>query len=144
MTTAAPETVNSAEAFAAGGAAFKEQIEKSMTAARDLGAMSTKNFEAVFASVTAAAKGAEVIGSRTLAYSKKAMEDQVAAAKTLSAAKSVQEALELQSAYAKSAFEGYVAEMTKLGEAFTASVKDSIQPLSERVTATVERLQVSR
>ncbi len=144
MANAAPETVNTAEAFAAGGAAFKDQVDKSMSAMRDISVLSTKNFEAAVASVSAAAKGAEMLGTRTFAYSKKAVEDQVAAARTITGAKSVQEALELQTAYAKSAFEGYVSEMTKIGEAFTVAMRESLQPLTERVTAVVERVHAAR
>ncbi|MHB8530977.1 MAG: phasin family protein [Caulobacteraceae bacterium] len=144
MATIAPETVNTAEPLAASGAAFKDQVERSMSAMRDLSSLSTKNFEAVVASMTAAAKGAESIGARAVAYSKKTVEDQVAAAKTLSSAKSVQEVIELQTAFARSAFEGYIAEVTKMGEAFTASVKESVKPISARVTAVVERAQAAR
>ncbi len=144
MANAAPETVNAAETFAAGGIAFKEQVERSITAMRDFSALSTKNLEAVAASAAAAAKGAEALGAQSFAFSKKMVEDRVAAAKTLSSAKSMQEAIELQTAYARSAFEGYVSEVTKMGEAFAASMKESIQPLSERVTAVIERAQSAR
>ena len=79
-----------------------------------------------------------------MAYSKKAMEDQVAAAKSLTTAKSVQEVVELQTAYAKSAIEAYIAEMNKASETVSASVKDSFQPINERVTAFVEKVQAAR
>ncbi len=144
MANAAPETVNAAETFAVGGVVFKEQIERSIAAMRDFSALSTKNLEAIAASAAAAAKGAEALGAQSFAFSKKLVEDQVAAAKTLSSAKSIQEAIELQTTYARSAFEGYIAEATKMGEALTASMKESIQPLSERVTAVIERTQSAR
>ena len=57
---------------------------------------SKKNLEALVASMTAAAKGAETVGARAMAFSRKAVEEQVAAAKALTAAKSIQEAVELQ------------------------------------------------
>jgi phasin family protein len=79
-----------------------------------------------------------------VAFSKKAMEDQVAAAKTLASAKSVQEVVELQTSFAKTAFENYVAEMNKMAETVSASVKESVTPLNERVTALVERIQAAR
>jgi len=127
----------------AGNQAFKDTIEKSLAALGDVNANSKKNLEAVVASATAAAKGAEALGAQAVAYSKKAMEDQVAAAKTLSGAKSFQEVVELQSAFAKSAFEAYIAEVTKASATMTAAVKDSFQPINERVTALVEKVQAA-
>lgn len=125
----------------AGNQAFKDSVEKSLAGLNELNAHSKKNLEAVVASVTAATKGAESLGAQAMAYSKKAMEDQVSAAKALSGAKSVQEAMELQTSWAKSAMELYMAEMGKMGETVAAAVKDSMKPLNERVTDTVEKIQ---
>ncbi|HEV2365219.1 MAG TPA: TIGR01841 family phasin [Caulobacteraceae bacterium] len=149
MPTAAPETVKTAsdkanETLAAASGAFKDQVEKSVAAMRDLSAYSAKNFEALVASATAAAKGAEALGAQALAFSKKSLEDQAAAAKAMTTAKSVQELIEAQTSFARSAFEAYVAEATKMGETFTASVRETVQPISERVTAFVERVQAVR
>ena len=69
----------------AGNQAFKELIEKSLSALGEVNANSKKNLEAAVASVTAATKGAEALGAQSLAYSKKALEDHVAAAKSLPA-----------------------------------------------------------
>jgi phasin family protein len=127
----------------AGNQAFKDNVEKSLTALNELNAQSKKNLEAVVASVTAATKGAETVGAQTLAFSKQALEEQVAAAKSLAGAKSVQEAVELQTAWAKSALESYIAQFGKVSEVFAASVKESMKPLNERVAAVVERAQAA-
>jgi phasin family protein len=127
----------------AGNQAFKDTIEKSLSALGEANAHSKKNMEAVVASVTAATKGAEALGAQAMAYSKKAMEDQVAAAKSLSGAKSVQEVVELQTAYAKSAMEAYIAQMTKASDTVAASVKECFKPINERVTALVEKIQAA-
>ncbi len=125
----------------AGNQAFKDQVEKNLAGLNEMNAHSKKNLEAVVASVTAVTKGAESLGALYMAYSKTAVENQVAAAKALSGAKSVQEAVELQTTWAKSAMELYMAEVGKMGETVAAAVKDSMKPLNERVTATVEKLQ---
>ena len=137
------ETVKSTvEQFTtAGNKAFKDSVEKSLGAIAEMNAHSKKNLEAVVASVTAATKGVETLGAHAVAFSKKAMEDQVAAAKTLSAAKSVQEVVELQTSFAKTAFETYISEMNKMAETVAASVKESVSPLNERVSALVEKIQ---
>src|SRR6201996_8503472 len=114
----------------AGNQAFKDQIEKSLSALGEANTHSKKNLEAVVASVTAATKGAEALGAQAMAYSKKAMEDHVAAAKTLSGAKSVQEVVELQTAFAKSWMEAYIAQVTKASETVSAAVKESFLPLN--------------
>ena len=143
---AAAETVkNTVEQFtAAGNVAFKDAVEKSLTQLNELNAHSKKNLEAVIASVTASTKGAEALGAQAMAYSKKAVEDHVAAAKSLSGAKSVQEVIELQTTYAKSALDAYIAEVSKMSDIVSSSVKDAVKPLNERVTAAVERLQAAR
>lgn len=127
----------------AGNQAFKDSVEKSLSALGEVNANSKKNLEAVVASVTAATKGAEALGAQAMAYSKKSLEDQVAAARSLTAAKSVQEVVELQTAFAKSALETYIAELTKASDTVSASVKECFQPLNERVTALVEKIQAA-
>lgn len=129
---------------AATSTAFKDGVEKTLSALNEANTYSKKNLEAVVASVTAATKGAEALGAEALAFSKKSFEDNVTAAKTLSGAKSFQEVVELQTSFAKSALEAYMAQVTRASEIFQASVKDSVKPLNERVTATVERLQAAR
>ena len=143
---AAAETAKSTveQITAASNVAFKDGVEKTLAALNDANAHSKKNLEAVVASVTAAAKGAEIVGAQAMAFSKKTFDDQVSAARTLATAKSVQEVVELQTSYAKTALEAYMAEMTRMSETVSASVKDSMKPLNERVTALVERVQAAR
>jgi phasin family protein len=142
----AAETVKSTvEQFtAASTTAFKDGVEKTLATLNEANSHSKKNLEAVVASVTASTKGAEALGAQAMAYSKSAFDNQVSAAKALAGAKSVQEVIELQTAFAKSALETYMAEVGKMSETVTASVKDSMAPLNERVTALVERLQAVR
>lgn len=144
MATATETAKTAVEQFTtAGNKAFKDTFEKSLSTFAELNTHSRKNFEAMVASVTAATKGAETLGSHAVAFSKKAMEDQVSAAKTLAGAKSVQEVVELQTSFAKTAFETYVAEVNKMAEIVAASVKESASPINERVTALVERVQAA-
>ena len=124
--------------------AFKDGMEKSMTALNELNAQSKRNLEAVVESVTAATKGAETLSQHAMAYTKKAVEGQVEQAKALSGARSVQEVVELQTTYAKSAMEAYVAEMNKVAEMMSSLVKESFRPLNERATALAETTQSAR
>jgi phasin family protein len=145
MATGAETLKSTTEKYtAAGTQAFKDAIEKSLSALSDLNAQSKGNLEAVVASVTAATKGAETLGAQALAYTKKALEDQVTATKSLTGARSVQEVVELQTAWAKSTMEAYMAEMNKASEIVAASVKETMTPLNARVTAAVEKFQAAR
>ena len=132
------------QATTAGNQAFKDTVEKSLAGLNELNALSKRNLEAMVASMTAATKGAESVGSQAMNYSKRSMEDGVAAAKALASAKSMQEVVELQTAYAKTALETYLAEMNRMSESVAASVKDSLAPLNERVTAVMEKAQSVR
>jgi len=98
----------------------------------------------VVESAAAAQKGTEALTKQAAAYSRKSWEDGVAAAQQLTQARSVQEMIELQTSFTKSAIELYVAEMNKAAEVMTASVKDSFKPINERVTASVEKFQAAR
>jgi phasin family protein len=142
----ASETVkNNVDQFAsAGNLAFKDGVEKSLTALNEVNAQGKRNMEAMTASVTAAAKGAEVLGAQVVAYSKSAFEAQVAQAKSLATAKSLQEVVELQTAFAKTMMEGYIAEVNRASEVVSTTVKDSLRPLNERATSVVEQFQAAR
>jgi phasin family protein len=129
---------------AAGNQAFRDTIEKSLGALNEVNAHGKRNLEAVVESVTAATRGAETLGAQALAFSKKSWEDGVAAAQSLGAAKSVQEVVEIQTNWAKSSLETYLTELNRWSDTVSASVKDTLKPLNERMTATVERLQASR
>ena len=145
MATSAETLKSTAEHYSAAGTqAFKDAVEKSLTAFNELNAHSKHNLEALMASVTAASKGAETLGSQAIAYSKKSMEDQMSAARQLGSARSVQEAVELQTAWAKSALEGYLAEVNKASEVVAASVKETLTPINARITAAVETFQAAR
>ena len=136
---------NTVEQFtAASNVAFKDGVEKSLAAMNEVNTYSKKNLEAIVAATTASAKGAEALGAQAMAFSKAMFDTNVTAAKSLAGAKSVQEVVELQTAYAKSALETYMAEFAKMSDTVSASMKESMKPLNERVTATVEKFQAVR
>lgn len=129
---------------AAGAKAFREGVDKSVASLSEITAHGKKNLEAVVESAAAAQKGAEALSQQAVAYGKKSWEDGVAAAQSFSQARSVQELFELQTNWAKSAAEAYLAEFGKATETMTASVKDSFKPINERVSAAVEQFQAAR
>ncbi|RYE62251.1 MAG: phasin family protein [Rhizobiaceae bacterium] len=142
--TTAKAKVQAERVQAAGTQAFREGMDKSVASLSELNAHGKKNLDAVVESATAAQKGAEAISQEAIGFAKKSWEDGVAAAQTFSSARSVQELMELQTSWAKSSMETYMSQVTKMTELFTASMKDSVKPINERVSASVERFQAAR
>ncbi|MBW3617347.1 MAG: TIGR01841 family phasin [Proteobacteria bacterium] len=128
----------------AGNQAFRETVERSLSTLGQLNDVSKKNLEAVVQSVTAATKGAESIGSQAMTYGRSSLEQGAEAARALTAARSVQEAVELQTNYARTALEGYLNELNRMSETVANSVKESLAPINERATAAMETLQSNR
>ena len=100
--------------------------------------------EAAMKSATTASKSIESINSEIYSYSKQSVEDTVAATKAVMGSKSVHEVFEYQTDFAKSAFEAYVAELSKISELATAATKDSFAPFKGRVQAWLDTVQVAR
>ena len=73
-------------------------------------------------------KGWQTIAAEFADYSKKSFEDGSAALEKLFGAKSLEKAIEVQSDYVKTSYEGFVAEATKLGELYTDLAKESYKP----------------
>ncbi|MER2509283.1 phasin family protein [Amaricoccus sp.] len=118
-----------------------EQIEKFTKGFEGVTAFGQENLDAVVKSSEIAAKAAEGIGTEISAYSKKAFEDGVAAAQELASAKTITELFEKQSAYAQSAFEGWIHQTTKMSEIYVAAAKDITAPIGARVTAATEKFK---
>jgi len=135
---------NAEQAQAAGAKAFRDVADKSAAGISELNAQGKQNLEALVASAAAAQKGVETLSAQSVAFTKKSWEDATAAAQSISQARSIQELLELQTTWAKSASEAWLAEVTKATDVMTASVKDSFKPINERVTASVEKFQAAR
>ena len=99
----------------------------------DLQKISKENMDVTMKSFGTAQKSAQAIVVEVADYSKKAFEQSTAATEKLFGAKSIDKAFEIQSDYAKSAYEGYVSEAAKLGEMFTDFFKESFKPFESIV-----------
>ncbi|MBL8582711.1 MAG: phasin family protein [Rhizobiaceae bacterium] len=79
-------------------------------------------------SMAALTKGAQAIAAEATDYSKKSYETGSATLEKLFAAKSLEKAIEVQTDYAKSAYESFVAEATKMSELYTEMAKEAYKP----------------
>lgn len=73
-------------------------------------------------------KGLQAIAVETTEYTKKSFETGSAALEKLAGAKSLEKAIEIQTDYAKTAYEGFVAEATKIGELYAELFKEYYKP----------------
>ncbi len=78
-------------------------------------------------------KGAQAFAAEVVEYSKKSAEGSSAAWEKLHGAKSLDKAMEVQSEYLKSSYEGFVAEATKLGELYVDLAKEAYKPFESAV-----------
>lgn len=127
-----------------GAEAFKTNFDKAVKGYDKFLGLGKENLEAVVAAATVAGKGAETLHNELYAYSKQSIEDSVAATKAVLASKSAHEAFEVQTDFAKAAFDQYVSQVAKLNEIFAATAKDAFSPLQTRYQAWVEAVQESR
>lgn len=136
------EAAEGMESVAKNGAeTLKTGFEKAVKGYDQFLGFGKETVEAYTKAANVAAKGAETLNSEIFAYSKQSMEDTIAATKALMSTKSVHEAIELQTDFVKTQFDGYVAQMTKLSEMYVAVAKDSFAPIQGRVQAWVDTVQ---
>ncbi len=98
------------------------------------------NVEAMVAASAAYTKGMETIANEMMAFTKSALEQNIANAKTVMAAKTAQEMIDLQTGFAKSSFEGFVSQSTKVGEMAAKTAQETIEPINARVTVAMSKM----
>jgi phasin family protein len=96
-----------------------------------------ENVDAALKSFGVASKGVQAIAVESTDFAKKSFEQGTAAFEKLAAVKTLDKAIELQSDFVKSAFEGYVAQATKMGELYAALAKDAYKPFEGLVAKAV-------
>ena len=109
-------------------------LEPFQKASDDFQKMGKDNFDAVLRSYGELSKGFQAIGTRVTDYSKQAFEDATRAFEQLVGAKSFEHAIEIQSQYAKRAYDTWVAEASKIGEMYATVARDAYKPVEKAVT----------
>jgi len=143
--TAGEKAANTAEtALENGATALKTGLEKALKGYDAILGYGKETAEAVVKSATVAGKSVESINNEIYSFSKQSIEDSVAATKAVLSSKSVHEAFEFQTDFAKSSFESYVSELSKISELATTATKDTFAPFKGRVQAWLDVVQTSR
>jgi hypothetical protein len=97
-------------------------------------------FDASVRSLGEVHQGLQAIAATVTGYSKKAFEDGTRAFEQLIGAKSFEQALEIQSQYAKNAFDAYVAQTSKLSEMYVDLARTAYQPVEQAVAKTAKKV----
>jgi phasin family protein len=124
--------------------AMKDGYEKFQAALGEVSTHSKANLEAVMASSQTVGKGLEEVAGLTTAYAKAAYEKGAEAFKSLAAAKSLQEVVEVQADYAKTSTESFFAQFNKVNDVLLSAAKEAAKPLSDRTAALVEAMQAAK
>jgi phasin family protein len=121
----------------------RTQIERNTRIAEEMTELSKGNVEAMVASTKIVAKGLETVGQEVAEYSRKSFEDASAALKSFTEVKSATDFFRLQSEFARSQFDGLVAESSKLSETMIKLAGDVAEPLASRYSVAAERVKAA-
>jgi phasin family protein len=101
----------------------------------EIKAFGTAPLEAFSAAAASSTKGLQSIAAETTDYSKKSFEKSRAHLEKVIGVKNINEAIQLQSEFAKSAYEDFMAQATKIGEMYSSLVKEALKPISTAASA---------
>jgi len=101
---------------------------------QDFQKLNKDNMDLAMKSLGAVTKGWQSIAAEMADYSKKNFEASTAAFEKVVGAKSLDKAFEAQADFARTAYEGYVGEMAKLGELCAGVAKEVYEPIETAVS----------
>jgi phasin family protein len=104
-----------------------------MVKIEDIQQYGKEHLETVVASATGLQNGFQAIASAYGDYTKKSFEDTKSFVEKLSGVKSLDKAMEVQTEYAKSAYETFVAESQKIAGLYTDLAKQTFKPIEGMV-----------
>ena len=100
-----------------------------MIKVEDIQQYGKEHLDTVVASATTMQNGIQAIASAYGDYTKKSFEDTKSFVEKLSGVKSLEKALEVQTEFAKSAYESFAAESQKIAGLYTDLAKQAFKPL---------------
>ncbi len=116
-------------------------FEQAFSKYGDVAAFGKENYQTFLEFGNAAKSGLEVLQGEALAFSKKALEDSASVAEASIQARTIQELVEIQSDFAKTAFETYVGQMNKLAGIISETSREAFEPLNNRMTDVLNKVQ---
>jgi phasin family protein len=113
-------------------------MQKTMKTAEEILAFGQGNVAAFTSSSQILAAGAQELSKSIAAEAQAQVEQTVSAMKAIAGARSLQDLVNLQTAFARSLFARSAAETTRLSEASRKLATDALSPLNARVTLAAE------
>ena len=95
-----------------------------------------ENMDMAMKSFGAVSKSIQAIAVEVADYSKRSFDDSTAAMEKLFGAKTLEKAIEVQSDYFKTAYEGFVSEATKITNLYSDLAKETYKPLEGFIAKT--------
>jgi hypothetical protein len=80
-------------------------------------------------------KGWQTIANEMTDYSKRSFEEGTATFEKLLSAKTIEQAFEIQSSFAKRAYDDYVQQMSKIGSFYSEIAKEAYKPVEKALAA---------
>jgi phasin family protein len=139
MSTLKEGVAKATAGFEATQAKVKEGVEKAMKTAEELVAFNQGNIEAIVKSGQIWATGVQDLSKHLAAAAQASLDESMSAFKALAGAKSLKDAFELQSSFARAALEKSLAESGKLTDASFKLTEQALAPITARVTVAVEK-----
>jgi phasin family protein len=138
--TAFPGAAAFEKLFADASVRGEEAVKRSRKAAEELADLYRGNIDAFVEAGKIAASGAQSLGQDFVAKSRDSLEQTATTVRSFAEAKSPTELLQLQSDFARTAFDRFVEESSALTESVVKLAGEAFQPLSNRASANVEKL----
>jgi phasin family protein len=121
----------------------KAAVERSTKLVEELNEFNKGNIEAFVESGRVAAKAAETLGQQAAETARKNFEQTTAALKSFASAKTPTEFFQLQSEFARTAFDQLIAETSKNSETLLKVAGDVFQPISNRFAVAAEKFKAA-
>lgn len=121
----------------------KEQVEKASAAFfksyDEAAAISKENVDAFVAAGDVFTKSAETVGKAYFEYAQASAEAGVEATKAMMGAKTVKDFIDIQSDYARTSFDNFLAESTRLSELTVKAANEAFEPLKTQMNTSFEK-----
>jgi hypothetical protein len=112
------------------GGLTQASMETLMAKQFDTPQFATAYAERIVGAQASAAKAAQALATEAADYAKKALAEGTAALEQLVTVRSLDKAIEIQTAYAKASYEGFVAQTKKVGELYAGFAKEAFRPFA--------------
>jgi len=100
-----------------------------------------EHIEAATAAATTFAKGWQTIAAEATDYSKRSLENGSAYVEKLLRANSLDSAVQIQSEFAKTSYEGFVAQVTRITELYSDLAREAFKPVESAIAKAQSAVQ---